>query len=181
MLCYFYSVFFRWCNIVLRLRLLPVPPLCSGGRFRLWCRPPSCFLFPVFSSNINARSVLFLFSPNPSWCTSSYILKHAQGVLFPKSLYSWMSFRRRPIVDHNDCVVHSCPFGSQRERTHPRCRHSAKYWRPSWKVSSFRGVVVPYEAHEYLRSHRVWTSPESCEFGRSPYLNYRTNIWLRQS
>ena len=31
-----------------------------------------------------------------------------------------------------------------------------------------RGVVVPLAAHESLRSHRVWTSPESCRFWLSP-------------
>ena len=42
---------------------------------------------------------------------------------------------------------------------------------------------MPYEAHERLRSHRVWTSPESCGFRLAPddslvHLFLYTNTWM---
>ncbi len=35
-------------------------------------------------------------------------------------------------VIENDCVVHACPFRFLWKGTHLRCRHSAKYCKPSW-------------------------------------------------
>ena len=32
---------------------------------------------------------------------------------------------------------------------------------------------MPYEVHECLRSHRVWTSPESCSIRLSPVFDYK--------
>ena len=37
---------------------------------------------------------------------------------------------------------------------------------------------MPYEVHECLRSHRVWTSPESCSIWLSPVFDFNRCIWV---
>ena len=59
-----------------------------------------------------------------------------------------------------------CPFRFRRKGTHPRCRYSAKNCRPSWSILRTGVVIMPYGAHECLRSHlRCGPHRKAARFG----------------